>query len=66
MKMPVYTSLVNKKKNGKKSLAVLIDPDNTSGNSLEPIIQLSLDAQVDYFFVGGSLVMKLNALIQKT
>ncbi len=57
MKMPVYTSLVNKKKNGKKSLAILIDPDNTSGNSLEPIIQLSLDAQVDYFFVGGSLVV---------
>jgi len=57
MKMPVYTSLVNKQKNGKKSLAVLIDPDNTSGNSLEPIIQLSLDAEVDYFFVGGSLVV---------
>ncbi len=55
--MPVYTSLLKKKENGKKSLAVLIDPDNTSAGSLGPIIQLSQDAQVDYFFVGGSLVV---------
>jgi putative glycerol-1-phosphate prenyltransferase len=57
MKMPVYTSLLKKKENGKKSLAVLIDPDNTSADSLEPIIQLSQDAEVDYIFVGGSLVV---------
>jgi len=57
MKMPVYTSLLKKKENGKKSLAVLIDPDNTSADSLEPIIQFSQDAEVDYFFVGGSLVV---------
>ncbi len=55
--MPVYTSLLKKKENGKKSLAVLIDPDNTSADALEPIIQLSQDAEVDYFFVGGSLVV---------
>ncbi|MFN2440583.1 MAG: geranylgeranylglyceryl/heptaprenylglyceryl phosphate synthase, partial [Chitinophagaceae bacterium] len=57
MKMPVYTSLLKKKENGKKSLAVLIDPDNVSADFLDPIIQLSQEAEVDYFFVGGSLVV---------
>lgn len=57
MKISVYTSLLKKKENGKKSLAILIDPDNITENSLEPIIELSVDAQVDYFFVGGSLVV---------
>ncbi len=60
MKLHVYPSLVEKKKAGKKSFAVLIDPDKISRNSLNDIINLAVDARVDYFFVGGSLVISDN------
>lgn len=53
----IYQSLVERKQKGKKSFAVLIDPDKVNDESVEEIIQLSLDAKVDYFFVGGSLVI---------
>ena len=55
--MPVYQSLLDKKQNGKKSFAVLIDPDKVSVSSLNELIALSVDVKVDYFFVGGSLVV---------
>src|SRR5215218_8487298 len=57
MKMPVYKSLLDKKQNGKKSFAVLIDPDKVSVSSLNELIALSVEVNVDYFFVGGSLVV---------
>ena len=57
MKIPVYPSLLEKKKNGKKSLVVLIDPDKVTAGSLHPVIQLACESGVDYFFVGGSLVV---------
>lgn len=57
MKTAVYQSLVEKKKTGKKSFAVLIDPDKVSSSSLKELINLSVEAKVDYFFVGGSLVV---------
>lgn len=53
----VYTSLLEKKQAGKKSLAVLIDPDKVSAASLKPVVDLSVKARVDYIFVGGSLVV---------
>ncbi len=53
----IYQSLTDRKSQSKKSFAVLIDPDKVNDNSVEELIQLSLDAQVDYFFVGGSLVI---------
>jgi phosphoglycerol geranylgeranyltransferase len=57
MKVPVYPSLLEKKKSGKKSFAVLIDPDNVSASSLEELVQLAVAARTDYFLVGGSLVV---------
>jgi phosphoglycerol geranylgeranyltransferase len=57
MKLSVYHSLVEKKKSGKKSFAVLIDPDNAPYASLDKIVALSEQAAIDYFFVGGSLVV---------
>jgi putative glycerol-1-phosphate prenyltransferase len=57
MKMHVYPSLLEKKKAGKKSFAVLVDPDKVTVSSLNDIIQLAVQASVDYFFVGGSLVI---------
>jgi phosphoglycerol geranylgeranyltransferase len=59
-KLPVYQSLAEKKKAGKKSFAVLVDPDKVSPASLKEIIDLALTARVDYFFVGGSLVISDN------
>ncbi len=53
----IYQSLIDRKHHSKKSFAVLIDPDKVNDNSVEELIQLSLEAQVDYFLVGGSLVI---------
>jgi phosphoglycerol geranylgeranyltransferase len=51
----IYHSLTERKRSGKKSFAVLIDPDKVNDQSMEQLIQLSVDAKVDYFLVGGSL-----------
>jgi len=60
MKMHIYSSLAEKKKQGKKSFAVLIDPDKVNNLLLDELIKLSLEAKVDYFLVGGSLVVSSN------
>ena len=54
---PVYRSLVERKENGKKSFAVLIDPDKVTPASIDQTVELALASGVDYFFVGGSLVI---------
>ena len=53
----IYHSLTERKRSGKKSFAVLIDPDKVNDQSMEQLINLSVDAKVDYFLVGGSLVI---------
>jgi len=45
------------KKQGKKCFTVLIDPDKVNAQSLEQLVALAVEAKVDYFFVGGSLVI---------
>ncbi|MBS1760177.1 MAG: geranylgeranylglyceryl/heptaprenylglyceryl phosphate synthase [Bacteroidetes bacterium] len=67
MNAVIYPSLLNKKAQGKKSFAVLIDPDKVNKQKLQELIALSLDAQVDYFLVGGSLVISnhLDECIQQ-
>ncbi|MFN2458131.1 MAG: geranylgeranylglyceryl/heptaprenylglyceryl phosphate synthase, partial [Chitinophagaceae bacterium] len=60
MKIAVYQSLLDKKENGKKSFAILIDPDKVSTTSLMPVIELACTAKADYIFVGGSLVISDN------
>ena len=57
MKTHVYASLLEKKRAGKKSFAVLIDPDKVTQPSLDHITALATEAKVDYLFVGGSLVI---------
>src|SRR5688572_9241475 len=66
MKEGIYQSLVIKKKEGKKSFAVLIDPDKAETGILNELIELSVGAKVDYFLVGGSLVIsnRLDAVVQ--
>jgi phosphoglycerol geranylgeranyltransferase len=53
----VYASLVSKKDQAQKSIAVLVDPDKTTPSGADNLCKLALDAKVDYFFVGGSLVV---------
>lgn len=55
--MNVYPLLLEKKKNGQKSFAILIDPDKITASSLSFITELAVKAKVDYLFVGGSLVI---------
>ncbi len=53
----IYHSLTERKQQGKKSFAVLIDPDKVNDTSIEQLITLAVAAKVDYFLVGGSLVI---------
>ncbi|NNC95497.1 MAG: geranylgeranylglyceryl/heptaprenylglyceryl phosphate synthase [Chitinophagales bacterium] len=43
---------------GKKAFAILIDPDKCSKDHLEDLLALTSDVQVEFFFVGGSLLTK--------
>ena len=45
--MQVYPTLLEKKKTGKKSFAVLVDPDKATASSLDDIIRMAVDARVD-------------------
>ncbi len=49
--------MVTKKQKGQKSFAVLIDPDKVNRILLDEVTNLSVQAHVDYLFVGGSLVV---------
>lgn len=53
----VYTELCGRRSDGIKSFGVLIDPDKVDDEKLDRLIDLSVTAQVDYFLVGGSLVI---------
>jgi phosphoglycerol geranylgeranyltransferase len=53
----IYNSIVERKRLGKKSFAVLIDPDKVNDQKMQHLINLAVDARVDYFLVGGSLVI---------
>jgi len=57
MKEKILDSIGKQKANGHKAFAVLIDPDKLSSESLLETIQLAKQANVDYLFVGGSLVV---------
>ncbi len=67
MKQHVYTSILQRKQNQQKSFAVLIDPDKVNDNNLDELIQLAHESKVDYFFVGGSLVVSdcLESCVKK-
>lgn len=55
--MAIYQQLVNAKKRGEKKFAVLIDPDKMRLRNLDEVINRSVQAGVDFFFIGGSLVV---------
>ena len=57
MKSTIYNALAEKKKTGRKSFAVLIDPDKVDKYLLDELVERSISAGVDYLLVGGSLVI---------
>lgn len=59
--MSVLNSLRDRHRQGKKSIAVLVDPDKVDdATRLQQLINLANENCVDYFFVGGSLVTTTN------
>ncbi len=53
----IYQSIIAKKNAGRKSFAVLIDPDKVNPPILDSLTALATEAKVDYLLVGGSLVV---------
>jgi len=53
----IYHSLEERKRQGKKSFAVLIDPDKVNDRDTIHLAEQAVNAGVDYLFVGGSLVV---------
>lgn len=56
--MIVYQQLIQDARFGEKKLAVLIDPDKQRIDQLADRVRLAHQAQVDYFFIGGSLLTR--------
>jgi len=56
--MMVYESFIKAKQKGQKQFAVLVDPDKAKGEHLYKLISKAQEAGVDFFFVGGSLLLQ--------
>jgi len=67
MKEGIYTSLLLKKRTRRKSFALLIDPDKVDETKTAALVELAVNARVDYLFVGGSLVIThhLDQVVQQ-
>ena len=49
----------------KKSVALLLDPDKTTGESLTKIIEIAIESKTDYILAGGSLTFtRIDQLIK--
>ena len=53
----IYQGLQKAKDKGNKKFVVLIDPDKLRLGNMDSVLQLASEAKVDYFFIGGSLVV---------
>ncbi len=57
----IYNSLLERKKKGLKSFAILIDPDHSfNSGKIKKTVDLACQCRVDYFFVGGSYFLENN------
>jgi len=64
MRDPIlYQDLLKAKKENEKKLAVLIDPDKVRLDNVKEVLHNAIKAKVDYFFIGGSLVV--NDMLDK-
>ena len=53
----LYSQFLEAKKTGDKKFVVLIDPDKVRLGKINKVLERSVEAGVDYFFIGGSLVV---------
>lgn len=58
--MNIYRQILQKKSEGHKQFAVLVDPDKATEKGLEKLCIAAGGAGVDYIFVGGSLITNNN------
>ncbi|MBK8564774.1 MAG: geranylgeranylglyceryl/heptaprenylglyceryl phosphate synthase [Saprospiraceae bacterium] len=59
----ILNSLTEAKADGQKKFVVLIDPDKVRLGNMDQVLDLAVEVGVDYFFIGGSLIVN-NALDQ--
>jgi putative glycerol-1-phosphate prenyltransferase len=57
MKNKLYQHFIRNKQQGHKSFAVLVDPDKVDNTKTEQLVSLATNSKVDYFLVGGSLLI---------
>ena len=62
----ILESLKEKSTQGRKSFALLIDPDNIHVEDFVPLLAKAVAEGVDYLFVGGSLIVgdQLNSIVR--
>ena len=53
----IYEDLLQAKSDSQKKLVVLIDPDKLRISSMDHIVRNAVDHKIDYFFIGGSLIV---------
>jgi phosphoglycerol geranylgeranyltransferase len=53
----IYRQFEEARSTSRKKLAVLIDPDKVRLGKLDQLVDISIRAGVDFFFIGGSLVV---------
>jgi len=53
----IYDSFLEARRTGHKKFAVLIDPDKVRLDNMQQVIDQAREAEVDYFLIGGSLVV---------
>jgi putative glycerol-1-phosphate prenyltransferase len=63
--MTIYQDIVTRSGRGEKQIAILVDPDKLTLKQIGTIAKAAAEAQVDYFFTGGSLLVnnQLDACI---
>mgnify|MGYP001169148062 CR=1 FL=1 len=59
-KMTLYNKIIEDKKKNKKTFALLVDPDRQDKKQLMSVVDKANKAEIDYFFVGGSLLTNDN------
>jgi phosphoglycerol geranylgeranyltransferase len=53
----IYKNLLEARARGEKRLAVLLDPDKVRLKNMHAAIENAVESGVDYFFIGGSLIV---------
>ncbi len=54
--MKIYQQIIQKKSDGLKQFAILVDPDKINNDQIERLCNAATESGVDYIFVGGSLI----------